>query len=228
MELSEYLPFWNRLTGGQQEKLKQAAVLRKAGQGAQLNRGSGECLGLLVVRSGQLRIYLSSPEGREVTLYRLFARDMCLMSASCVMNNIQFDVSIEAEKDTEIRTLKEKIRQMEKENTDLNEEVKKMKSSTERVLSEAKQEAAVIRENATKLANQKADEIVAEARQQAKGLLTRTEEELAEERRKLASDIEKQITDVSVSVAQKMLGREITPEDDKRLIEESLAKWSKD
>lgn len=127
-----------------------------------------------------------------------------------------------------IRERQEKIRQMEKENTDLNEEVKKMKSSTERVLSEAKQEAAVIRENATKLANQKADEIVAEACQQAKGLLTRTEEELAEERRKLASDIEKQITDVSVAVAQKMLGREITPEDDKRLIEESLAKWSKD
>jgi CRP/FNR family transcriptional regulator len=109
MELSEYLPFWNRLTGGQQEKLKQAAVLRKAGQGAQLNRGSGECLGLLVVRSGQLRIYLSSPEGREVTLYRLFARDMCLMSASCVMNNIQFDVSIEAEKDTEMWMIRPEI-----------------------------------------------------------------------------------------------------------------------
>ena len=95
-----------------------------------------------------------------------------------------------------------KVKKIEKENAELNEEVKKMKESTEAVLSDAKKEAAVIHENAVKVANQKADEIVAEARQQAKGLLTRTEEEMTEERRKLASDIEKQITDVSVAVAQ--------------------------
>ena len=42
-----------------------------------------------------------SDEGKEVTLYRLFAGDMCILSASCVLHNITFDVCIDAEEDSE-------------------------------------------------------------------------------------------------------------------------------
>ena len=103
-----------------------------------------------------------------------------------------------------------------------------MKESTEAVLSDAKKEAAVIHENAVKVANQKADDIVSSARREAKSLIERTEQEMEEEHRKLQSDIEKQIADVSLAVAEKVLAREVTPEDDKKLIEDSLAQWSKD
>ena len=61
-----------------------------------------DCTGLLLVKSGQLRAYILSDEGREITIYRLFDRDMCLFSASCMMRSIQFEVVIEAEKDTEL------------------------------------------------------------------------------------------------------------------------------
>ena len=71
-------------------------------QGTILHSGSSDCLGLLLVREGQLRAYILSPEGREITLYRLFPRDICLFSASCIMQSIQFDVSIQAEKDTKV------------------------------------------------------------------------------------------------------------------------------
>ena len=60
-----------------------------------------DCTGLLLVKSGQLRVYILSEEGREITLYRLFELDMCLFSASCMLRSIQFDVTIAAEKDTE-------------------------------------------------------------------------------------------------------------------------------
>mgnify|MGYP005956035087 CR=1 FL=1 len=126
-----------------------------------------------------------------------------------------------------IKERQDKIRKIEKENADLNEEVKKMKESSEIVLADARKEAAVIHENAIKVANQKADEIVQGARRQAKGMIDRTEQELEEERRKLGSDIEKQIAEVSVAVAQKVIARDITPEDNKKLIEESLSEWSK-
>ena len=53
-----------------------------------------------MIKSGQLRAYINSEEGREVTLYRLFDRDFCLFSASCMMNSIQFDITISAEKET--------------------------------------------------------------------------------------------------------------------------------
>ena len=45
--------------------------------------------------------YILSDEGREITIYRLFDRDMCLFSASCIMRSIQFEITIESEKDTD-------------------------------------------------------------------------------------------------------------------------------
>ncbi len=102
MSFSEYFPVWNQLTKEQQERLERSAVLRKVDAGTMLHNGSADWLGLVLVRSGQLRAYIYSDEGREITLYRLFERDLCLFTASCIMRNIQFDITIDAEKDTEI------------------------------------------------------------------------------------------------------------------------------
>ena len=100
-ELSNFFPIWNKLTDAQQQRLLTAAEIRSAKGGTILHNGSMDCLGLLLIRSGQLRVYTLSSEGREITLYRLFDMDTCLFSASCVMPDIQFDVVVEAEKDSE-------------------------------------------------------------------------------------------------------------------------------
>ncbi len=100
MDLSEYLPVWSQLTPQQQALLADSARQRQVKKGTVLHNGSLDCMGLLLVRSGQLRAYILSPEGREITVYRLFERDLCLFSASCILRSIQFDITIEAEKDT--------------------------------------------------------------------------------------------------------------------------------
>lgn len=102
MEFSEYFPIWDQLTPGQRETLSSSLVSRSVKNGAVLHGGGRDCAGLLLVKSGQLRAFILSREGREVTLYRLFDRDLCLFSASCIMRSIQFDVTIAAEKDTEL------------------------------------------------------------------------------------------------------------------------------
>ncbi len=127
-----------------------------------------------------------------------------------------------------IKQRQEKVQKIEKENADLNEEVKQMKSSSAKVLSEAKKEAAAIHESAVKVANQKADEIVSEARERAKTLVEQTQREMDEERGKLRSEIEKQIADVSVAVAEKVIEKKLTPEDNRALIEKCLEEWSKE
>ncbi len=71
-------------------------------KGTLLHNGSSDCTGLLLVKSGQLRACILSEEGREITIYRLFDRDMCLFSASCMIHSIQFEVTIEAWEDTEL------------------------------------------------------------------------------------------------------------------------------
>ena len=105
MQVSEYFPVWDELSAEQQNKLNSAAIWHSVKKGAMIHGGTEECLGLLLICSGQLRAYICSEEGREITLYRLFERDICLFSASCVMNNIQFTLSIEAEKDTDFRVI---------------------------------------------------------------------------------------------------------------------------
>ena len=102
MDLSNYFPIWNKLTQEHQQRLKNSAEFLKTKAGSVIHNGSMDCLGLLLIRSGQLRVYTLSSEGREITLYRLFEHDICLFSASCVMPNIQFEVIIEAEKDSEM------------------------------------------------------------------------------------------------------------------------------
>ena len=102
MEFSQCFPIWNKLTAQQQQRLQSVTDLQKIKKGTVVHDGSPECKGMVLVRSGQLRAYLLSDEGREVTICRFFEMDICLFSASCVMPNMMFDVFIEAEKDTEM------------------------------------------------------------------------------------------------------------------------------
>ena len=101
MSFPEYFPIWNKLNADQQNRILSVTDFQKVKSGTVLHDGSPDCLGMLVVRSGQLRAYMLSEEGREITICRFFEMDICLFSASCVMPNMQFDIFIEAEKDTE-------------------------------------------------------------------------------------------------------------------------------
>ncbi len=101
MSFSEYFPIFNKLTSEEQATLLKHATLRKIPKGTLIHNGADDCIGLLLMRSGQLRAYIYSDEGREITVYRLFERDMCILSASCMLRSIQFDITIRAEKDTE-------------------------------------------------------------------------------------------------------------------------------
>ena len=109
MKLEDFFPFWQGLSEEWKARLTEAAVYRKIEKGTVVHSGSADCLGLLLVCSGQLRAYIISEEGREITIYRLFERDICLFSASCMMRNIQFDITIEAEKDTEAWVIPPKL-----------------------------------------------------------------------------------------------------------------------
>ena len=102
MEFSQCFPIWNKLTADQQARLRSVTDLQRIPKGTVVHDGSPECKGMVLVKSGQLRAYLLSDEGREVTICRFFEMDICLFSASCVMPNMMFDVFIEAEKDTEL------------------------------------------------------------------------------------------------------------------------------
>lgn len=102
MTFADYFPVWNKLTPNQQQIIEQNISERNIKKGTVIHNSQIDCTGLLLVVSGQLRAYILSDEGREITIYRLFDMDMCLFSASCIMSSIQFEVIVEAEKDTKL------------------------------------------------------------------------------------------------------------------------------
>ena len=101
MEFAEYLPFWDKLSPRQQQTIANVIEFRTVKKGTHIHDSGADCLGLVMVKSGQLRAYVLSEDGREITISRLFSYDVSLLSASCVMPDMQFHVMIEAEKDTE-------------------------------------------------------------------------------------------------------------------------------
>ena len=101
MEFAEYLPFWGKLTAEQQQRIANVIQFHQIKKNTHIHDSSADCLGLVIVRSGQLRAYILSEDGREITIGRLTEFDVSLLSASCVMPDMQFNVMIEAEKESE-------------------------------------------------------------------------------------------------------------------------------
>lgn len=99
--IQDVLPFWESLKEDQKGSLKNGITLRRISAGTIMNGGAGDLDGLFLVKRGQARAFIVSETGKEITLYRLLERDICLFSASCMLRNISFDILVEAEKDTE-------------------------------------------------------------------------------------------------------------------------------
>ena len=93
-------PFWEKLNDIDKETLCRSSHHTKFEKGTNVHNGN-ECTGVILVKTGSLRIYIISEEGKEITLYRLFKGDMCMLSASCVLNSITFDVFVDSEENSE-------------------------------------------------------------------------------------------------------------------------------
>ncbi len=93
-------PFWDKMSEVDKETFLNSAQYVRFDKGSNIHDG-GECTGIILIKSGALRVYMLSDEGKEITLYRLFSGDMCILSASCVLENITFDVFIDSEEDSE-------------------------------------------------------------------------------------------------------------------------------
>lgn len=96
----EILPFWNDISKAEQDFICQNSYALTYPKGASVHSGN-ECSGVIFVRSGCLRLYMMSEDGKDITLYRLHKGDMCMLSASCVLKSITFDVFVSAEEESE-------------------------------------------------------------------------------------------------------------------------------
>lgn len=96
----DIFPFWEKITDSDKEYICANTSAVSYPKGTNVHDGN-DCLGVVMLRSGCLRVYILSEDGKDITLYRLHAGDMCMLSASCVLQSITFDVHIDAEENSE-------------------------------------------------------------------------------------------------------------------------------
>lgn len=100
--IQSILTFWDHLTTLQKSMFLENSMPMNYKRGENIHRGENDCVGVLLIKSGELRTYILSEDGRDITLYRLGPDEICILSASCILDNITFDVHIDAEKDSEV------------------------------------------------------------------------------------------------------------------------------
>ncbi len=100
--VAELLPFWDKLKEPEKKQILDHTILNTYQDGQTVHGGQEDCTGVIALKKGRLRVYLLSDEGKEVTLFRLLEGDVCLLSASCVIRNISFDIHVSAEGPTEL------------------------------------------------------------------------------------------------------------------------------
>lgn len=93
-------PFWREISESDRDFICANSLALTYPKGTVIKDGDG-CSGVIFVRSGCLRLYMMSDEGKEITLYRLHGGDMCMLSASCVLESVTFDVFVDAEESSE-------------------------------------------------------------------------------------------------------------------------------
>lgn len=82
--------------------IQSTCLLKKFKKNETIFHGGDACSGLIAIVSGQLRAFVQSQSGKQVTLYRLNEFDVCIMSASCLLKNITFDIHLHATTDTTV------------------------------------------------------------------------------------------------------------------------------
>ena len=96
----ETFPFWDELSNTEKETFLNSSQYISFRKGTNIHNGN-ECTGIILIRTGSLRLYILSEDGKEITLYRIFPGEMCILSASCVLESITFDVFVDSEENSE-------------------------------------------------------------------------------------------------------------------------------
>ncbi|HZJ78641.1 MAG TPA: Crp/Fnr family transcriptional regulator [Clostridia bacterium] len=101
--------FWEHLSEEEKRILCENMTMMKFKKGENIHNANENCLGVILIKKGHLRTYMMSEDGRDITLFRLFEDDVCVLSASCIIDTITFDIFIDAEEDSELLLIKSDI-----------------------------------------------------------------------------------------------------------------------
>jgi len=105
----DVFPFWKIVREEDRKIFISSSNLVKKEKGSIIFNGGNDCDGVIIVKSGRIRVYITSPNGNEITLFRLLDGDLCIMSASCIIKNLSFESEMLFEEDSEILVIPKNV-----------------------------------------------------------------------------------------------------------------------
>lgn len=106
---ADVFPFWENLTEAQRRELADSTASNRCAKKTQLHFGGGECAGVQILISGRARVFITSPGGGDITLFRLIDGDVSILSAACMMNGMDIELDMEMETDSVLCTIPKKV-----------------------------------------------------------------------------------------------------------------------
>lgn len=94
--------FWEHLSETERQKLLSFSRLAHYHSKEAILSGDANCLGVLFILQGSIRIYLLGEDGKQATICSMKEGDVCALSASCMFSAATFDVQIDADSDCDI------------------------------------------------------------------------------------------------------------------------------
>jgi len=88
--MEQMFPFISQLEAGLRQEFETACGLKHIEQGSRLTDPGSSCRFMMFVLAGCIKIFKLSPEGREITLFRVTSGDCCIMSAACILSGKPF------------------------------------------------------------------------------------------------------------------------------------------
>lgn len=102
------------------------------------------------------------------------------------------------------------------------EHAKSLETEYTALMQNAKEESAEIIKNASKKAQVRSDEIIADAKKEAGAILARADEDVEREKKRAQNELRGEISELAVMVAQKIVEKEISEEDHDRFINDFI------
>ena len=99
------LPYWQHLGEDEKKFVERNVVVRNFSKGETVHGYGSSCLGTALVLKGELRVFILSEDGREITLFRMGEGASCVLSASCIIRQITFETNLVAESDCALLVL---------------------------------------------------------------------------------------------------------------------------
>ncbi len=103
--LSGLFPVLNLLPEPAVSALVRTGNIERFGAGSVLTNQANICPFVPLVVSGRLKVFILSPEGREVTLFYAYPGDFCLLGIACRMKSGALPSMVEVVEDAELFTI---------------------------------------------------------------------------------------------------------------------------